>query len=389
MIAQAQDPADRALAAEIAATLSERGLGGASADLVERIERLRADRSPRAEAMKRQAARWSGAAGRAAPAADAGRILARADWRRIARARADEPGAFLMAGGRAARLDPADPLAANEWLAVAETTGGRAGARILLAARLSASDALSSAGVETVERTDFDWDAATLRARRIRRLGAISLSESPLPAPKGPKAAEALCAALRAAGLARLPAAPAIDETLARLALARAYGGAEIPEWSEAGLLETLEEWLAPLLGDPPALDKPRPPDVREALLARLDWPARRAVESLAPLTFQSPAGRALAIDYLAEGGPRVEARVQEFYGLAAHPAIAGGRAPLTLSLLSPARRQIAVTRDIVAFWRGGYRDMAKDMRGRYPKHDWPDDPAAARPHEGRTKARL
>jgi ATP-dependent helicase HrpB len=115
----------------------------------------------------------------------------------------------------------------------------------------------------------------------------------------------------------------------------------------------------------------------------------QREIETLAPASIETPAGRRIAIDYDAEGGPRVEARVQEFYGLAQHPAILRDKVPLVVSLLSPAGRQVALTKDLPRFWREGYRDMAKDMRGQYPKHDWPEDPAKARAHAGKTKARL
>jgi ATP-dependent helicase HrpB len=146
---------------------------------------------------------------------------------------------------------------------------------------------------------------------------------------------------------------------------------------------------LAPLLGDPPSLSRPSAEQLRRGVMGLLDWSTSRTLDEIAPLSIATPAGRQLGVDYLADGGPIVEARVQEFYGLAVHPAILRGRTPLTVSLLSPARRQIALTKDLPGFWSGGYRDMAKDMRSQYPKHDWPDDPAAATPHEGKTKARL
>jgi ATP-dependent helicase HrpB len=228
-----------------------------------------------------------------------------------------------------------------------------------------------------------------VRARRVRRVGAIILSETPLAAADDAAAARALVAALQERGLDLLPAAPAIRRLSARIAFARAHAGGDWPDWSEAAMLADAGAWLLPLLGSPPRLDRPGTEAVVRALLDRLDWPLRRRLDEAAPISVESPAGRRLAVDYGAEGGPRIEARVQEFYGLKTHPAVAGGRIALTVSLLSPANRQIALTRDLPAFWSTGYRDMAKDMRGRYPKHDWPVDPSAARPHAGRTKPRL
>lgn len=388
MIASAKTQADRALAAEIAALASERGLGGAGADIVARLERFRRDASARAKTLRAQAARWSGGA-EPAPAREAGRVIAAALPSRIAKRRQGAAGEYLMASGRAARLDRDDALANSAWLAVADLAGAASGARILAAAPLAEEEALALGGVETVEVATFDPSDRTLRARRVRRLGAIVLSETPLPRPSGEAAARALLDAVAAHGLDLLSAASAIREMQARLALARAHFGEDWPALDDAILIARAGEWLAPHLGDPPSLDRPDADRLRTGLAALLDWPRARDLDDIAPLSMTTPAGRALKIDYLAEGGPRIEARVQEFYGLAAHPAIARERAPLTLSLLSPARRQIAVTSDLPSFWKGGYRDMAKDMRSQYPKHDWPDDPATARPHEGRTKTRL
>lgn len=385
MIAGETDPARRALAGEIAVLLSERGLGGVSVDLRDRIARFRRERSPRAAALRAQAARWSGGG---APAAveEAGRILARARPERIARVRGGEPGLFLMANGRAARLDADDPFAREAWLAVADATGARSGARILAAAPISETDAVELGPLETIDEARFDSGA--IKARRIRRIGAIVLSETPLAAAGGAAAVNALVCAVREYGLDLLPAADSVREMQARIAFARAQEEADWPDWSDAALLEDADAWLPSLLGDPPRLDRPNADEVRRALLDRLSWAARRRFEDLAP-TSVAAGHRAFPIDYRAEGGPRIEARVQEFYGLKVHPAIAGGRVALAVSLLSPAKRQIALTRDLPAFWAAGYHDMAKDMRGRYPKHDWPEDPSAARPHEGRTKARL
>ncbi len=392
MIAGAGGGPQRALAAQIAALIGERGLGGPSTDIRERLARFRGDASPRGRALKAQAERWANGAA-PAPAQDAGRAIASAMPGMIARAdparSGDNRRGYLLAAGGAVFLDQNDPLAKEAWLAVADAAGPASGARILAAAPLPEQDALALGGVATEEIAYFDNARRTVIGRRVTRLGAIELSAAPLPRPSAEIARSAIIDALRIRGLGLLAHREALDDTLARLKLARTHFGDEWPDWSEAELLRRGEEWLAPLLGDPPSIDRPSADDLRRGLFRMLDWSQQRRLDELAPRSIESPAGRAILIDYGANGAPRIEARVQEFYGLARHPAVMRGKIPLTVSLLSPSRSQVALTRDLPAFWRGGYRDMAKDMRSEYPKHDWPDDPAAARPHEGKTKARL
>jgi ATP-dependent helicase HrpB len=384
MIAAAPTQAEARLGAEIAALVSERGLGGDSSDIRTRIDRFRADNSARARAMRDAARRWAGADGEAAPAERAGATIAAALPLRIARRRA-ERGRFLTAGGRAAHLDEKDPLAGAEWLVIADMVSAGASARILAAAPIAEAEALSLGRAATRESAEFDRAAGRVRARRVSALGAIILSETPLPRPSPAAARAAIIAALREGGLDATPFGEQATATLARVAFARAHG-AEGPMLDAATLLQRLDEWL-PDAGD--QMPAPSPAETERAILSLLDYDAMRAIDAIAPRGVNSAAGRTLDIDYTHEGGPLIEARAQEFYGMAKHPAIARGAAPLLVSLLSPAGRQIALTRDLPAFWANGYRDMAKDMRGRYPKHDWPEDPATARPHEGRTKKRL
>lgn len=386
MIAGAATPEDAALAAEIAVLVSERGLGGNVVDLRERIERFRKDSSSRAKALREQASRWSQGA-RSSPASEAGRVIAASIASMIARAKGG--GQFQLASGRAATIDAASPLAREKWLAVADLTGAAANARILSAAPLDEADALRLGGVATEDIAEFDPDRASFRARRVKRLGAIILTETPLPAPSGEIAKRAILDALRRHGLDLLGAVDAVRETQARLRLAREFAGEDWPALDDAYLIARADEWLAPLIGDPPDLNRPGADQIRRGALSLLDWNVARKLDELAPLTIETPAGRTLAIDYLHDGGPQIEARAQEFYGVCDHPAVMRGKLRLTVSLLSPARRQIALTKDLPAFWRGGYRDMAKDMRSQYPKHDWPDDPANAKAHVGKTKAAL
>lgn len=386
MIAGAISMEDRALAAEIAALVGERGLGGDSVDLRERIERFRRDKSDRARALRDQAARWSNGAS-AASLAETGRIIAAALPHFMARAKSGEAGQFQLAGGRAAQIDKSSPLANETWLAVAELTGTATNARILSAAPIEEEEALKR--VETAEIAEFDISRRQFRARRVRRIGVIILSETPLPQLSGDVARRALVDALRIHGFQILDHGGVIRETQARISFARVCGEEGFPDLSDAALLDRAEEWLTPLFGAPPSLSRPSTEQLRRGVLSLMDWSAARKLDDLAPLSIETPAGRTLAIDYLHEGGPTIEARVQEFYGLSDHPAILRGKIPLAVSLLSPAQRQIALTKNLPAFWTGGYRDMAKDMRGQYPKHDWPDDPASARAHVGKTKARL
>lgn len=388
MIVGAANEADRALAAEIAALIGERGLGGDAVDLRDRVERFRKDASPRARALRDLAARWA-RGGPPAGVGEAGRVLAAAAPASIARAKSGEAGHYLMASGRAARIDTKDPLAKEQWIAVADIVGSAGNARILAAAPLSEADALGLGKVRTEDIAEFDAERGVVRARRETRLGAILLSETPLPPPSGTMAREALISALRKFGVGLMAHGAAVEETLRRLALARAHFGEEWPALDIDGVLDRADEWLTPLLGDPPRFDRPTREQLRRGVLSLVGFKAARRLDEITPTHIETPAGRSLAVDYRAEGGPRIEARVQEFYGLSAHPAVMGGALPLTVSLLSPAHRQIAVTKDLPGFWVGGYRDMAKDMRGEYPKHDWPEDPASARAHVGKTKARL
>ncbi len=391
MIVGARSESERALAAEIAAIVGERGLGGSSTDIRDRIERFRKDTSPRAQALRAQAARWAKGA---APSSvrDAGRAIAGALPGSVALAdpsRAGRDRAYQLATGRAVFLDSADALANEKWLAVADIAGSAASARILSAAPLSEDDALALGGVTTEDAASFDLDRRAVVGRRVKRLGRIELSATPLPRPSAEISRAAILEALRAHGLRLLTHYSAFAGTLARIALARAHFGETWPALSETDLMDRADEWVTPLFGDPPSIERPTAEGLQRGVIGLLDWPLQRRLDDLAPTAVLTPAGRMIEIDYRAEGGPRIEARVQEFYGLSRHPMVMEGKVPLTVSLLSPARRQVALTKDLPGFWRGGYRDMAKDMRSEYPKHDWPDDPAAAPAHEGKTKARL
>jgi len=382
MLLQAAATGHAQLASEIAAIMSERDLGGRSSDLDDRLRRFRNDNGPRARAMRDLAQRWARSAGgktSSAPASSAA-ILAQAFPERVARSRGQAPGRFVLAGGRGAMLDETDPLARAEWLAVADMTGAGPDLRITLAALLSEDQALASGAVETTERAEYDPGSGRVRARRTRRLGAIVLEEAPLPAPSAELVRAALIDAVRTRGMAVLRHGDALDTVVARVdLLARALGD-PWPSGFRETLIEKLEDWLGPMLAAPDALERLGGGQLVDAALTLLDWPMPRDLSRLAPLRWTPPSGADLEIDYASEGGPTVSCKVQQVFGISAHPAIGDGRIPLTLALLSPAMRPVAVTRDVPAFWKGGYHDMKKDMKGRYPKHNWPDDPAAAQP---------
>jgi ATP-dependent helicase HrpB len=382
MVVRAAEDGAADLAAAIAAIMSERDLGGRSTDLDDRLPRFRSDTGPRAKAMRDLAKRWARDAGNKKDASDisSGAVLARAFPERIAKARDGTPGRFVLAGGRGAVLDEADPLARQPWIVAADVTGAGPDVRILLAARISQDEVMDIGAVETIEAARYDESTLSIRARRVTRLGAIILSDMPLPAPSPGLIRDGLLDAVRAGGLQLIPASPPVLELVARINLLAANFGAPWPEDFAGMLAARLEDWLGPLVESARALDRLNGGAMSDAARALLDWPLPRDLDRLAPQTWTTPAGRTVSIDYSAEGGPRVECKVQEAFGLQVHPTIAEGRIPLTLALLSPAQRPVALTRDLPGFWRGGYHDMRKDLRGRYPKHDWPEDPGSAAP---------
>jgi ATP-dependent helicase HrpB len=314
--------------------------------------------------------------------------LAEAFPERVARARGGA-GEFLLVNGRGAFLDPADALAREPWLAVAELSGGGARDRIRLAAPLTEAAVLAEFESQIVTEDRLERSpAGRLQARRVRRLGAIVISEQSLETADPALIRQALLEEVRAGGLGVLPWSEAAEGLRARAALLRGLEGDAWPDLSDAALMAELDGWLAPLLADRRRLQDLGAGELTEALLANLPWERRQALDRLAPERWTAPTGSGLRIDYAAEGGPTVSVRVQELFGLKEHPAIAGGRIPLVLALLSPAHRPIQVTRDLPGFWRGSWKDVRAQMRGRYPKHPWPEDPDAA-PPTTRAKPRI
>ncbi len=379
------------LAAQIAAVLTERGLGGDDPDLRHRLDQFRRDRSRRAEDAQQMAKRWADTAGGKARGGEqsVGALVSVAYADRIAKNRGGGSGGFLLANGRGGAVDPASALAREPFLAVAELTGAAAASRVILAAPIAVDEieARFAGKIEDRETVTFDAASASLRARRSRRLGALVLSEQIKAVEPGADSARLLAEGIATLGVGKLPWSKAQLQLRDRLQFLRRAEGEEWPDLSDDALSRTAAEWLAPFLGGKTALSQIGADDLSAALDALLPWSLRKRLDAEAPTHFTAPTGSAVPIDYTAEQGPTVSIRVQELFGLAQHPSIAGSRVPLVIELLSPAHRPVQVTRDLPGFWRGSYKDVKTEMRGRYPKHPWPDDPLHA-PATRRAKRR-
>ncbi|RYE04231.1 MAG: ATP-dependent helicase HrpB [Sphingomonadales bacterium] len=358
-------------AAQIAVLLGERGLGGNDPDLELRLRRWRSERGPRAEGSRRLAERWAKLVSGGGEG-DVAACVALAFPDRIAKRRDASGETWASAGGRGFKLDPTSPLARSEWLAVAETQGMASGARILSAAQIDPAtvETLFADRIATKRSVRFDPATGRVEALRERRLGAIRLSSGPDSNASGAEIEAALLEGVRTHGLALLPWSGGADTLRTRAA----YAG--VDALGDESLLATLDDWLPGVLAGKRRLDAIEPGALTEALQTLAGWDAMRAIDKAAPARFESPAGSSHAIDYAAEAGPTVELRPQALFGLATHPMV--GTTPLVLSLTSPAGRPIQTTRDLPGFWQGSWAAIAKEMRGRYPRHPWPDDPAAA-----------
>jgi ATP-dependent helicase HrpB len=348
-------------AAGLALLLQERGLGGRGEDLALRLDRWRGERSPRAEASRQLARRWarlvSPADRRDGQDVPAGVLLAEAFPDNIARRRDASGEHWLTAGGKGLRLDPASPLARAEWLAVGEAQGEARGARITGAIALNEAEVLRWLG-HRIERHHSLVE---------QRLGAIVVARGPDPAPDEAAIAALLIERLRVEGLRLLPLSKA------SLALLRRAAFAGIEALGEPALLAEIDLWLAPLLTR--RLDALDPEALHQALLTRLGHDGRQRLDRLAPALFVSPAGSHHPIDYEDEGGPAVEVRVQALFGLDSQPCFGAPPRPLLLKLTDPGGKPLQTTRDLPGFWRGSWKDVQRDMKGRYAKHRWPDEP--------------
>jgi ATP-dependent helicase HrpB len=382
MVMEAGKRGEALRAAEIAALLTERGLGGPSVNLEHQLDQFRRDRSPRSDEMRRLVKGWVSSVSNTAIRSELspGGILALAYPDRVAKARGTT-GAFVMANGRAASVEAHDSLAREPYLAIAEVTGQAASARILLAAPLSLVD-LETEFAEAISETNeltFDKAAEALRARRIKRLGALVLNEQIRPVPASDEAAAVLAKGLAGLGVARWPLTASARQWLDRITFLR-RADPSWPDLSDTALEAGAGEWLARFLHGKTSLHDVGADRLREALESRLDWQSAKRLEDEAPTHFLAPTGNRHPIDYAAVEGPVLTIRVQELFGLKEHPALARGKLPLVLHLTSPAHRPIQITKDLPGFWRGSWAAVKSDMKGRYPKHPWPDDPANALP---------
>jgi ATP-dependent helicase HrpB len=378
-------------AAEIAVVLTERGLGGDGVDLVHRLEQFRRDRSRRGDEARRMVRRWAEIAGGSANATaelSVGSTLSLAYPDRVAKNRGAD-GAFLLANGRGVSVDPASPLSREPFLAVAELAGTAGRGRILLAAPITL-DEIEARFADRIERRDeivFDPSSASLRARQSERLGALALAERPMKIETSSETARALAEGIVRLGIDKLPWTRSLNQWRDRVMFLRRSEGDEWPDLTDAALSRSATEWLTPALSSKTALSQISPDELETALGALMPWNLRRRLDAEAPTHFTAPSGSAIPIDYGAEEGPKLSIRVQELFGLDRHPSIAAGKVPLLIELLSPAHRPVQVTRDLPGFWRGSYAAVKAEMRGRYPRHPWPDDPRSA-PATRRAKPR-
>jgi ATP-dependent helicase HrpB len=358
-----------ATACAIAGFLSSReATRGRETDLQHLLER------PGREAAE-QARRWQRQLGlehREVRPDRAGAALALAYPDRIAQRRPGGGGRFRLAHGSGAFLDPADPLAAADYLAVAALDGGQREARIFLAAPLTRAELDEVFGDRLEAAIDVAWDARgeAVVARRVTRLGDLVLDETPTEAPRD-RAAAAMLEGVRQLGL---PWTPGLRQLQARVALLRRLGE-DLPDLSDEAVIAA----LAPYLDGVTRKAQLQRLDLAQVLRDRLGWEGARRVDALAPTHLAIPSGRSAALDY-ADERPVLAVKLQEMFGATETPAVAGGRVPVVLHLLSPAGRPLQVTQDLPHFWRHTYPSVRGEMRGRYPKHPWPEDPMAAPP---------
>lgn len=313
-----------------------------------------------------------------AAAYECGLLLAFAYPDRIGKLRGD--GRFTLAGGRGAFVPAGQPLAGEAWIVAAELDDQGSEGRIRLAAPLRQDDLERHFADLIGERRVIAWDAAAgaVRARRTVYLGALTLREGPLSDPDPAAVTAALLEGIRREGLGLLPWSKASRQLLERIRFLHRHDAADWPDLSDRSLLDGLEEWAAPFVAGMRTRADLQRLDMAEALLALLPWALRRRLDEEAPTHIAVPSGSRLPVDYGDPDAPALHVRLQELFGMPATPRVAGGRVPLTLHLLSPAQRPVQVTRDLASFWREAYFEVRKDLKGRYPKHYWPDDPLQA-----------
>ena len=402
MVMKATELRDRTSACELAALLTERDLLRRSesvpdADIRARLDLLRGtvvraevDREAlrRARAEVQACSRAGGGEAGEAGQISVGRLLALAYPDRVAQRRAGGTGRFLLRNGVGGYLEP-QGLSVEEYLVACELDGLVPESRILLAAPIALEEIreLFRADIEPDELVDWDDRTKAVLARRRERLGALVLHEVRIARPDPAKVAAALLQGVRSQGVQMLPWSDGARRTRERITFLRRLDS-RWPDVSDAALADTLEQWLGPHVDGLSKLSDVGGLDLGAALLDLLGWERRSALDRLAPTHLTVPSGSRVPVDYGDPGGPVLAVRLQEMFGLTDTPRVAGGVVPVTLHLLSPAGRPVQVTRDLAGFWRTTYFDVRKDLKGRYPRHHWPDNPLAAEP-TSRVKRRM
>jgi ATP-dependent helicase HrpB len=397
-----------ALACDLAALLSERDLlkgRERSADIEDRLHALAAFRSDGPAAAKALEAETDGCRrvtqtsrqlrehlekparhreGKAAkPTASPGELLALAFPDRIAQRRVAGRGQYKLTSGRGAVLPAHDRLSAHEYLAVAELDAGKIEGRIFLAAPLSKQALISlfSDRLQREERVYWEEQSRSVKAQRLLRLDALVLEEVPLTRPSSEAVQTALLSGIRSLGLAALPWSDKARELQARLVSMRLWQPeAGWPDLSDDSLLESLDQWLAPYLTGMRSAEHLKKLDLAAILAAKLDWQQQSRLDREAPTHLTVPSGSKVRLRYTPGEPPVLAVRLQEMFGLADTPRVCNNKVPVLLHLLSPAQRPMQITQDLRGFWEGAYHEVKKELRGRYPKHHWPDDPWQAQP---------
>lgn len=368
----------------LAVLLGEQGLGGGSVDLEERLRRFKSEKGPRPEGARGLARRMADSVAGTKPGPSdplhAGALLVSAFPDRIALQRGGR-GRFVMANGRGAELPETERLAGADMLVIADLTGSAGRQRILAAAEIRRSDieAVLPDAIASGTEIRFDKESRQVRARRVTRLGAIVLEDQPVALPRDAATAQALADGLRALGLKALPFSKDGRQLRDRLGFLHRHLGEPWPDVSDAALLDQLDHWFVPFQNGVRSLEDIEPSTLQAGLLALVPFTTLQEIGRLVPSHFEAPTGNRHPIRYEGEE-PVLSIRVQELFGLKRHPTIGGGRLPLLLELISPGQKPIQMTRDLPGFWTGSWKDVRAEMRGRYPRHPWPEDPAEAAP---------
>ena len=384
MVVGAQGAEDAFRRMLLALLVTERGAAGQGVDIGHRLDTAMRGKGAQLARLRDMAKRT--VTGMKLPkdgeTSSAGAMLLNAYPDRVAKARGGaRHGSFVMANGRGVAMDETERLAGERYIVVADVTGTAREGRVTSAAAVSEEEIRAVLGgrIEKAEQAEFDKEKGALTARRIERLGSVILSRVPARVEPGEAATQALLEAVRTHGLAMLPWSKEVSQLRSRLSWLHARLGDPWPAMNDVALLGSLEEWLAPFLQGAVNLSGLNPGMLRDALMLRVPSELQREIDAQAPPRFEAPTGSTVMLDYPDDGSaPVVAVRVQELFGLKNHPSIAGGSVPLTLELLSPAHRPIQRTQDLPGFWAGSWAGVRADLRGRYPRHPWPEDPANA-----------